>query len=151
MEIANIGAILASTTQIGGDALENAVARLYLIKHVADFDRVDLNTPVGAPLDLGPGYPAYVQKAATANSRPRVDMLMWRGEVPTIVEVKGRITSSALGQVLAYWHVMKKFDPQMLNIYRVCIGQTIQDGLASIFDEYGVQIELFPEAAVSQP
>ena len=147
MSIPNIGSILSSGVQIGGDAVETAVAHAWLIKHVDDYDRVELNVPLGTGIDLGPGYEPWVQKAATANSRPRADMIAYRGIVPTIVEFKGNITPAALGQVLTYGKLLTANNPSILQFYRVVAGQTVQFGLANIFDQYGVSVELFPAAA----
>lgn len=148
MSIANIGSILASPVQIGGNALETAVAKEYLIKHVEDFDRVEFNVGLGPGLKLGPGYADYVQLSATASTKPRADMILYRGDVPTIVEVKGRIGPSAMGQLLTYWHILKEDNPKLLNVYKTVAGQTIQEGLSDIFERYGVTVELFPGAAV---
>jgi hypothetical protein len=147
MPIENIGAILSSTAQIGGNAIETAVAKAYLTKHIDDFDRVAFNVPLGPGVDLGPGYADYVQRAATASTKPRADMILYRGDVPTIVEVKGRISGSAMGQLLTYWHMLTLDNPKLLTVHKVVAGNTIQDGLTAIFDRYGITVELFPAAA----
>lgn len=144
MALHNIGEILNSQKQIGGTQLETAIAKAYLISHVHDFDRVDFNVGLGPGLDLGGAYPPYVQAAATASTKPRADMILWRGEVPTIVEVKGRIGPSAMGQLLTYWHIMREDNPKLLNVYKAVAGQTIQAGLPAIFERYGIHVELFP-------
>lgn len=146
MSIPNIGSILSSGLQIGGDPVETAVAHAYLVKHIDDFDRVEFNVPLGTGIDLGPGYEPWVQKAATANSRPRADMIAYRGTVPTIVEFKGNITPAALGQVITYWKLLQQNNPALLQVYKVVAGQTIQFGLSNIFDQYGVSVELYPAA-----
>lgn len=146
MSIPNIGTILSSGLQIGGDKIETAVAHAYLIKHVNDFDRVEFNVGLGPGIDLGPGFEPWVQKAATASSRPRADMIGYRGTSATIVEFKGRITPAAMGQVITYWHVLTEYNPALLQVYKVVAGQTIQDGLTPIFDRYGISVELFPGA-----
>lgn len=147
MPIPNIGAILSSNTQIGGNATETAVAKAYLVKHVDDFDRVEFNVGLGPGLVLGPGYADWVQRSATASTKPRADMILYNGDTPTIVEVKGRISGSAMGQLLTYWHILKEDNPKLLNVYKTVAGNTIQEGLPAIFDRYGITIELFPAAA----
>jgi hypothetical protein len=144
MAIANLGQILATTRQIGGNQVETAVAKAYLQLHAADFDRVDLNVGLGPGLDLGPGYPPYVQAAATASTKPRADMILWRGDVPTIVEVKDRAYGAVMGQLLQYWHLMKADNPKLLNVYKTVAARTVQPGLPAILDHVGITIELFP-------
>lgn len=149
MPIANIGAILSSPTQIGGNAAENAVARAYLIAHVNDFDRVALNVGLGPGIDLGPGYEPWVQKAATASTKPRADMILYRGDVPTIVEVKDRAYGAVVGQLLTYWHFLKHDNPQLLNVYKVVAARTIQGGLPAILERYEIGLELYPNAVLA--
>jgi hypothetical protein len=146
MPIPNIGAILGSNIQIGGNQIETAVAKAYLTLHVNDFDRVEFNVGLGPGLVLGPGYSDWVQRSATASTKPRADMILYRGNTATIVEVKGRISGSAMGQLLTYWHILREDNPQLSEVYKVVAGNTIQDGLPPIFDRYGITIELFPAA-----
>jgi hypothetical protein len=146
MAIPNIGAILSSPAQIGGNQTETAVAKAYLAKHAGDFDRVEFNVGLGPGLDLGPSFPPYVQKAATASTKPRADMILYRGNTATIVEVKGRINPAALGQLLTYWHFLTSDNPQLLQVYKVVAGQSIQEGLQALWQQYGIQVELFPAA-----
>lgn len=146
MSIPNIGSILSNGVQIGGDATENAVAHAYLIKHVDDFDSVAFNVKLGPGIDLGPGYEPWVYKMAKSNSQARADMIGYRGNYATIVEFKGNITPAALGQVLSYWHLLTADNPQLLQVYKVVAGVTVQHGLTAIFDRYGVSVETFPGA-----
>lgn len=150
MPIENIGAILASTVQIGGNANETAVAKAYLQKHVNDFDRAEFNVGLGPGITLPWDAPAWVQKSATEGTKPRADMILYRGDTATIVECKGRIYSAVMGQLLTYWHILKLDNPQLLQVYKVAAGQTIQDGLGPILDQYGITVELFPYAVPPQ-
>lgn len=149
MPIANIGQILASRTQIGGSAIEDAVARAYLVQHTNDFDRCDLNVPLGPGVQPPPDTPAYLVQAAITSSKCKADMILWRGDSPTIVEVKDRAYPGVLGQLLTYWNLMRADNPKLLNVYKVVAAQTIQPGMGPTFDEYRVTVELFPYAAAA--
>jgi hypothetical protein len=146
MTIAGLGDILASSKQIGGDANEDAVARAYLVAHANDFERVDFNVKLGPGVDLGGGWPPYIQRMATANSQARADMIAYRGNTATVVEFKGNIRPGALGQVLTYWQLLRAQSPQLLQVYKVVAGQTVQFGLTEVFFRYDVLVELFPAA-----
>lgn len=146
MPIPNIGAILGSSLQIGGNAIETAVAKAWLAKHQDDYDRVEFNVGLGPGVTLPRGTPAYVQKSATESTKPRADMVLYRGNTATIVEVKGRLYSAVMGQLLTYWHILSKDKPTLDQIYKVAAGQTIQDGLLPILQQYGIEVELFPYA-----
>lgn len=149
MAIRDIGAILASRTQIGGSAVENAVARAYLVAHVNDFDRVEINVGVGPGIAPPAGTPDYLIAAAIERSRLRADMICWHGTIPTIVEVKDRARPNVLGQLLTYWRLLRIDNPKLLQVYKLVAAQTIHPGMGPTFDQYGVLVELFPGAAAA--
>lgn len=146
MAIANLGEILSSPKQIGGNAAETAVAKAYLIAHQNDFDRAEVEVKLGPGVTLGPEYPEYMQRWAKLSYALRADMICWRGNVPTIVECKDRIDGKAIGQLLTYRALLVKDNPTILNVYKVAAGVSILNGISEIFDLYGITIELFPSA-----
>jgi hypothetical protein len=146
MSIPNIGLILSSGIQIGGDATETAVAHAWLTAHVNDFDRVAFPVKLGPGVDIGPGYPDYIQRMAKANSQARADLIAYKGPYATIVEFKGNITPHALGQVLVYRDLLKAQNPQLIQIYMTVAGVTVQHGLTANFGNYGVTVETYPGA-----
>lgn len=147
MPIQDIGAILSSPKQIGGNAAESAIARAFLARHVLDYDRVEIERRLGPGLDLGPGAPANMQRCATAATQLRADMIFWKDGVPTIVEAKDRIDGRAIGQLLTYAALLKQENPTLMQIYKVAIGESILSGISDIFFRYGITVELFPGAA----
>lgn len=151
MPIADIGAILASNRQIGGNAAETAVAKAYLIKHVNDFERVEIERHLGPGLDLGPEYPEYMRRAAKTSYQLRADMVCWNGNVPTIVEAKDRLDGRAIGQLLTYAKLIVQDNPTILQVYKVAAGVSILNGIDYVFDSYGITVELFPGATASAP
>lgn len=151
MPIPDIGAILASNRQIGGNAAETAVAKAYLIKHVDDYDRVEIERHLGPGLALGPEYPEYMRRAAKLSYQLRADMVCWRGNVPTIVEAKDRLDGRAIGQLLTYAGLIVQDNPTILQVYKVAAGVSMVLGVEFAFDRYGITVELFPGATASAP
>lgn len=146
MPIPNLGQILASPKQIGGNAAETAVAKAYLIAHVNDFDRVDLEQRLGPGIDPGPQYWPAFRAGAIMSTQLRADMVCWRGNVPTIVEAKDRLDGRAIGQLLTYAQLIRRDNPTILQVYKVAIGVSILAGISTIFFDYGITVELFPGA-----
>jgi len=66
------------------------------------FDTVDYDFRVGEGAvpteDLDENY----KRMVTMLSQKRIDVLGWKGEDPTIIEVKSRVGLSTLGQILGY-------------------------------------------------
>lgn len=146
MPIANIGAILSSPKQIGGNACEDAVARAFLTAHVNDYDRADIELRLGPGLQLPAGTPANIQRCATVSWALRADVVCWKGNVPTIVECKSRIGGSAIGQLLTYANLIRRDNPTILQVYKIAAGVSILNGISDIFFAYGITVELFPGA-----
>jgi hypothetical protein len=146
MAIANLGQILSSPKQIGGNAAETAVAKAYLIAHQNDFDRVDVEVKLGPGVTLGAEFPDYMQRWAKLSYALRADMICWNGNTPTIVECKDRIDGRAIGQLLTYRELLVQDNPTILQVYKVAAGVTILNGISDIFFRYGITVELFPSA-----
>lgn len=146
--IADIGSILLPGKQIGGDAIESAVAKAFLVAHVQDFDRVAFNVALGPADKVDPALPAFMQKWADASTRLRADMICYRGDVPTIVEVKDRAKPAVVGQLLAYWDAMRQDNPKLLNVYKTVAARSVQIGMPAMFEKYGITYELFPNVQV---
>jgi len=82
---------------------ENAeIWNKFIDKYPGRFDTVDYDFRVGSGMVLNPAWPESVQRDAKALTQKRIDVLAWKGEKPTIIEVKRRVGLSALGQVLGY-------------------------------------------------
>jgi len=146
MPIADIGRILASRKQMGGNACEDAVLRAWLCKHVNDYQRVEIERRLGPGLDLGPGADPALQRCATVSWQLRADMIAWNGNTPTIVEAKERIDGTAIGQLVTYQRLLTQDNPTILQVYKIACGQSIVLGIESFFHTYGIEVELFPGA-----
>lgn len=146
MPIHNIGQILSSTKQIGGNAAETAVAKSYLVAHVNDFDRVEIEVRLGTAPRVASPTGINMQRWADFSLRPRADMICWRGNVPTIVECKERIDGCAIGQLLLYTQLLKENNPTLLQTYKIAAGISIIHGASEVFWQNGVEVELYPSA-----
>lgn len=146
MAIPNIGLLLTSTKQIGGNAAETAVAKAFLAAHVNDYDRVDIELKLGPGMTIGMEYPPYMQKYAAENFKLRADMVCWNGNVPTIVECKDRLDGRAVGQLLTYATLIREDNPTILQVYKVAAGQSVLIGVEKVFEANGISIELYPTA-----
>ena len=149
MPIPNLDQIISSGVFIGSNKQEAAVGIAWLKEHGHEWDRVEFNVHLGPGITLPGSTPGYVQKSATASTQLRADMVLFRDHSAAIVECKGRITASALGQLTAYGHLLKGDNPTLLHIYLYVAGQSIVPGLEPVYDRAGIIVELFPLAIPS--
>lgn len=147
MPIANIDAILTAGVVAGTTKAESAIGIAWLREHWKEWDRVAFNVGLGPGVFLGPGVPEYVQRSATASTRPRADMIVYRGDhIAGIVEMKERIRGSAMGQLITYAHMLQSENPRLLQVYKYVAGGSILEGIRPVFEQQGIIIELFPLA-----
>ena len=93
----------------------------FMILYPGKFETVDYDFRVGAGADIPIDTPENMTRMAKMLSQKRIDVLAWVGDSPTIIEIKGRVGLSALGQILGYKTLFKKYfkniqDPELLII-----------------------------------
>jgi hypothetical protein len=91
---------------------EILVWRNWLQLHQGEYDRFDYNVRIGTGVDPGPAFPDNIRKMAIAIRSLRLDAVGWKGDVPTIFEVKRRAGPENVGQLLTYravWEAQSGF------------------------------------------
>lgn len=127
---------------------ESAIARAWLIRHQGEFDEIEFNPQMGTPPDLGPGFDAVTQQQAARLMAKRSDIIASRGDEATIVEVKPRLSFSALGQLLGYRLLYHLAHPEFRKIHLVAIGHGASIDTLEVLMAYGVNVELFPDVTL---
>jgi len=94
---------------------EKAVWDRFMSRFTEYFDSVDYDFRVGDGSPLDPSWDEGTQLTVTALTQKRIDVLGWRDESPTIIEVKGRVGLSALGQVFGYRDLFMRDFPLILE------------------------------------
>lgn len=148
MPIDGIDALLALPSLPALVLIESAVGKAWLRAHRDDYDSVEFNVRLGAGVQLPPGSPAYLYESARAGTTKRIDIVAHDGGNITIVEIKKRISLSALGQLQGYSHLYLQDRPATGHIRLVAIGLSIQEDIAPILRNAGITIELFPNATI---
>jgi len=122
---------------------EVPVLKAWLLKHYAEYDRVDYNVRLGKGYDPGPSYPDYARSMSILNSQYRLDAVAWRGNVATIVECKVRASASAIGQILLYRQLLSKADTAPASI--ACVLACVSRGadVLSLAESADISVETF--------
>jgi hypothetical protein len=90
---------------------EANVLRAWLRQHEHEYDKFDYNVRVGPGLDPGPEYSEAVRKTAIDSSQKRIDAVGWRGEEPTLIEVKDFAIGLAIAQISEYGRLWVSYRP----------------------------------------
>lgn len=122
---------------------ESMVIRDWLRVHGEEFDRIAFSVRIGAGLEPNPAHMPEIQSMARYNAMMRIDVLTWIGDQPGIVEVKERVTSGVLGQLLAYRHLFLKENPGAREPTLTTIGRTSTDDTLEVLRTHGITVYLY--------
>lgn len=129
---------------------ESSIVHQWLLAHADEYDDVDFNPHVGNSLSLGPEYDETTQRQAALLSQKRIDILAFKGNEVTIIEVKLRISLSALGQLLGYSLLYQMEHPETGAVHLVAIAHDALIDAAEVLQAHGVHVELYPNVALVQ-
>lgn len=106
------------------------------------FETVDYDFRVGSGVPVPPGEPENYARMMTMLSQKRIDVVGWKNESPTIIEVKRRVGLGTLGQVFGYRIL---FERDLANIKSpeilvVCEEITADDRV--VLEVSGVPVEM---------
>jgi hypothetical protein len=128
---------------------ESAVYRDYLTNHVYEFDRVLLQVRVGQGLTPDPTHLEGVQRQTARNSRKVIDILGWKDQQPTIIEVKERIVPAVVGQLRAYRQLFLEGNPDAPEPRLVAVGRYSDPDTLRILAAEGIDVYLYAEEVVA--
>src|SRR5215813_5053487 len=98
----NLDQLLVQMQFPGMPQPESDVLMEWLKRRGAGYDRIDFQVRVGAGAPPDPSLSPEIQALATSLTQKRIDVVAWLDGVPTIIEVKIRVSLGALGQLLGY-------------------------------------------------
>lgn len=122
---------------------ENAVAKRWLQEKGGNYDAIEWNVPLGPKIDFG--FPMTPEQQAQADFlyASRADIIAHAGDVVTIIEVKRRLTKSAIGQLAHYVYWYRKQHPTTETIIARAIAAYADAGIAESTLANGVDVELY--------
>lgn len=121
---------------------EIAIAKRWLLKHAAEYDSAETNVRVGKGFDPGPGTPDNYRQQNILASQRRIDMIVWKGIQPTIIEYKDRIGLSAIGQLVTYRTLYADAFPGSPVALLLAVGASIGPDVDTGFAAMGIPFEL---------
>jgi len=136
---------------------ESAIFRAWAQANPDAFDSVDFNVRVGPGFDPGPTWTPSQRQNAVMNTQWRIDAVGWLRGQPTLIEVKFRAGTTALGALLGYRHHFTAAYPQFPNPPLLLIAKSLQPNIEAALAAFGIQVALaspeqvtFPPSTVSK-
>src|SRR3954451_19038045 len=141
----NYESILAQWRYPGLMEAENAVAKRWVREKGAAYDSIDFNVPIGPQPAIESDLTDDERSWANFLYATKIDILAKQEGRATIIEVKRRLTKSAMGKLAhyAYWY-QKQHPDEPPPIVRA-IAEWADPGIAESTLANGIDVELYGE------
>lgn len=142
--------VLLSQTQYPHLQLpESAIAREWILKHGADWDRIEFDVNLGTGQELDASYPQSTRDQARFLTQKRADMIAWRGTEANLIEIKRRVDFTAMGQLIGYATLFHADFPNVTDLQLTALGWNAVQDAEEVFHAHGLNLETFPNLATS--
>ena len=121
---------------------EVVILKAWLKDHEREYDAFDYNVHVGAGLDPGPTYTDAERAQVKYNSQKRIDAVARKGNQATIIEVKDRAGTTALGELLTYVYLYRREHREQPLPLLLLVSNVLQPDMADALLYYGVDVQL---------
>jgi hypothetical protein len=124
---------------------EVTVWKSFLSLYAKDYDKFVYDVRVGEG-----SLPEEVpQDIYTENfrwlTRKRIDVVGWKGSVPTIFEIRGRMTLPLMGQIVGYKYLWMRQNPDSIPPMMAAVCTFCQPDDFDVFRAHDVRVVVVPE------
>ena len=130
---------------------ERQLAYEWLTANIDQYDDIDWQKRVGPGVRLEGDYSPEIQSMAYQATRKRADLVAYRNDTTTIIELKDHVDLAAVRQALEYarlW-VTAPTDPPVAAV--VVVGNTGDADIVNTAASQGVTVELLSAAPLPAP
>jgi hypothetical protein len=125
---------------------ESTIILDFLKARGEQYDKYEFSVRVGTGIAPDPSHLPGVQFSTVYSSRKRIDMIVWQGEQPTIIEVKERISPAVLGQLITYRHLLLEDRPGIAEPKLAALGRYFDDDTIRVLNTHGVEVYVYDKA-----
>lgn len=110
----------------------------FIAKFPDRFDTVDYDIHVGSGIETHEDPESKPAQQWRDLTRKRIDVIGWKGDFATIIEVKKRVGLPTLGQALGYRFLYHRENPGiLLKPFLIICSQIYQDDI-DVLNHYGI-------------
>ena len=111
----------------------------FIRKFPQRFDTVDYDVLVGKGVDTSTISDIKFQQYWSNLTKKRIDVIGWKNEICTIVEVKKRVSLMTLGQILGYRFLFGREHPEITLVSALTVCSTIDQDDRDVLEHYGIE------------
>jgi|SRR5882724_5895548 len=123
---------------------EVIIFRAWLALHQSEYTKFEYNVRIGNGIDPGHSYPAIYRQQYIENTQKRIDALGWKGDAPTIIEVKDRATASSMSQILTYKALWPLTFPNTPPPRLLLVTNRVAADMPMVLAASGIDLEIVP-------
>jgi hypothetical protein len=146
MPLLDLDALVRDATNAGMRVTQRAITRRWLTENATRFDRVEFEVRVG---EGTPPLSTFTDEQRADHKRQtqmRIDAVAWDRQYPTLVEVKKRLDTNAIGQLLTYRLLFMQANPNSPEPQMVAIGERADPDVVTSANAHGIDVEVYPVA-----
>lgn len=117
-----------------------AVWERFLIAKPDFFERVDYDYKVGEGAPQAPTLPENIARDGKILTQKKVDVVGYKGDDTTIVELKPIADMRALGQILSYFQLYISTESLTGDVFKLVIAGEIERELEAVFEEQSIEV-----------
>lgn len=121
---------------------DSEVWQRFIYKYPERFDTVDYDVHVGKGVDTGPILEENSKRYWAELTKKRIDVIGYKNQLITIVEVKKRATLFTLGQVLGYRFLYLRDNPEIPSVRTFIICEKIDQDDIQVLNHYGIDFQV---------
>lgn len=111
----------------------------FIQKNPYYFDTVDYDIKVGTGAETNTIPDETSRRYWAMLTKKRIDVIGWKNNFVTIIEVKKRVTLATLGQILGYRFLYHREHPELELVKTLIICSTINHDDIDVLSHYGIQ------------
>ncbi len=102
------------------------------------FNTVDYDVHVGAGIESLPNEEPAFSQQFRALTQKRIDVIGWKNNLPTIIEVKHRVGLDTLGQILGYRALYLRENPEIPGLPVLVVCQILGPDDKYVLDHFSI-------------
>ena len=110
----------------------------FILLYPDRFDTVDYDVHIGSGIMPPEDQPTSDDIQWQALTQKRIDVIGWKDNLPTIVEVKYRVSLETLGQLLGYQVLYSEQFPEYQNVPLLCVCAFIAGDDLQLFQHFNI-------------
>ena len=119
-----------------------AVWGRFIAKNPGLFESCDYDMALGVGAPVDPNHPEEIQRDHTILTQKKVDVVAYRLDQVTLIEVKPIADMRAMGQIMTYHHLYTQAHPEQTNVWKMVVCGKVERELAEIFANNGILIRV---------